>query len=143
MAAKARRHLESCKPWNRFEILASIIATRLEPEDQDIRPEANPSLIHCYPTTLLLHHFIMAQLTRLGWTVCLLFALILGVASSPLLQERNSLKCRIDDMQIVKRTAIDPVYFCKWWNAESVYALWQAGGTLLIIEQYSHKIALP
>ncbi|CAD0098134.1 unnamed protein product, partial [Aureobasidium mustum] len=55
---------------------------------------------------------------RLPWAVLLLFALILGVNSSPLLNERASQKCNAKDVQIVKRTAMDPVYFCTWWNSE-------------------------
>ncbi|KAG9653707.1 hypothetical protein KCU95_g11661, partial [Aureobasidium melanogenum] len=60
----------------------------------------------------------MSQSARLPWAVYLLFALILGVTSSPLLNERASQKCNARDVQIVKRTVIDPVYFCKWWNSD-------------------------
>ncbi|KAG9600519.1 hypothetical protein KCU86_g5543, partial [Aureobasidium melanogenum] len=60
----------------------------------------------------------MGQSARLPWAVCLLFALILGVTSSPLLNERASQSCNARDVQIVKRTAIDPVYFCKWWISD-------------------------
>jgi hypothetical protein len=49
--------------------------------------------------------------------LCLTLALALSVSSTPI-DERAIQRCTIRDLAIIRRTVIDPVYFCKWWQEE-------------------------
>ncbi|KAI4719389.1 hypothetical protein E4T48_04312 [Aureobasidium sp. EXF-10727] len=50
--------------------------------------------------------------------LCFVLALALSVSSTPI-EERATPRCTARDVAIVKRTVIDPVFFCKWWQEDT------------------------
>ncbi|KAI5194203.1 hypothetical protein E4T39_08731 [Aureobasidium subglaciale] len=45
-------------------------------------------------------------------------ALVWSVSSTPI-EERTTSRCTARDLAIVRRTVIDPVFFCKWWQEDT------------------------
>src|SRR4051794_20659670 len=59
-------------------------------------------------------------LSRFFPVILFFITLLEGAKSSPLLAERATPKCTARNIEIVRRTVNDEVYFCKWWLSEYV-----------------------
>ncbi|KAI5271701.1 hypothetical protein E4T47_05008 [Aureobasidium subglaciale] len=57
-------------------------------------------------------------LSRFFPVILFFITLLEGAKSSPLLAERATPKCTARNIEIVRRTVNDEVYFCKWWLSD-------------------------
>ncbi|CAD0092404.1 unnamed protein product [Aureobasidium mustum] len=58
------------------------------------------------------------------WVLCLSLGLLQVISASPLVAPQPAATCSARDLAIVRRTVSDPVYFCKWWQAEYELSLY-------------------
>lgn len=76
------------------------------------------------------------------WVLCLSLGLLQVISASPLVAPQLSSTCSARNLAIVERIVSDPVYFCKWWQAEYEYSP-HCLQTDSDRKQYPYKDSLP